>query len=119
MPFRARLIGHLMPYIIFCFLLLPLLNESQVLQAPRTIFDDLFEINEKKEIAEESLQEDLEEESLTDEDDEEDNENSGLPIYLMSEYLDLLPSEQFVLYKIFVANLDRNLSTLTLDDYVG
>ncbi|XP_035233118.1 uncharacterized protein LOC118204936 [Stegodyphus dumicola] len=119
MPLRTRLVGHLVPYIVCFFLLLPLLNESQMLQAPRTIFDDLFEINEEKEIAEESFQEELEEESSTNEDDEDENENSGLPIYLMSEYLDLLPSEQFVLYKIFVANLDRNLSTLTLDDYVG
>ncbi|XP_054716885.1 uncharacterized protein LOC129226463 [Uloborus diversus] len=108
---------------------------GQVLQAPRTIFDDIYEYGEFDVIEEDIF--DPENDEATDlikdiedfyndefskpfdvpQESTSDISEEEAAVFLVSDYIDLLPNNQFILFKLFLSNIGRNESNFMMDDY--
>ncbi|KAF8774841.1 hypothetical protein HNY73_017352 [Argiope bruennichi] len=60
----------------------------------------------------------LDENWMEEEEEEQMNENEDFPLHLTSRYMDLLPSEQFLILNLIMENMERNASNLLLDAYM-
>ncbi|CAL1279969.1 unnamed protein product [Larinioides sclopetarius] len=60
----------------------------------------------------------LNENWMEEEEEEQVNENEDFTLHLASRYLDLLPSDQFIILNLILENMERNASNLLLDAFV-